>query len=628
MPVRKKLFGVLLLNSVQSVLFALGLVGDANAQTNAIELLARRGQWSESVVDGLVPGAESFVLEAQMDPVTAERGDLQVVAGLMLGLKEGERVQDGGGGQLRLDLREGGDRAAFALWHRQTNLTMSAPNPKPPGWTDNREYQHPNELPFRDGIGHRIKLVVWPEGGGSRVRLFVDYMDRPVEEHTLSERIHAGVVKLFTMRGGLEANITQTSRFTVLRAQTVDARTAAELPPAWENGLRALDFSHPAMRPVGEAFKAGRMAEARTLFIRHMSTRSEPLGPGLEQAKTTALHPNWQKIADEAVAGRYGTMGYFDGFAEAWTDTRGETHRWVLQHEPLRLNWARDSGFLNRHFHWVSLARAWQDSQDARYAQQFSAEVLDWVSREPFFWERCPTVGGVNLMDGTVFRWGYMNTSNIGRRLELTWWPAYEVFRKSPDFTEEAHFALLLGVLRQARLIMNPSSFAAHDDGGAHTTLALLQTALLLPEFAESAEWKATAMKRWDVMLAAQFHPDGSHASLSTGYNWASIAALENYLRLLDRFGVKAPAKYLTILERAVEHPMLLTAPSQAQMDLNDGGWSTIEDRYQSLLKWFPDRSDFRWMATKGAEGSPPKQASLYFPNAGQYVMRTGWGAR
>jgi hypothetical protein len=31
-------------------------------------------------------------------------------------------------------------------------------------------------------------------------------------------------------------------------------------------------------------------------------------------------------------------------------------------------------------------------------------------------------------------------------------------------------------------------------------------------------------------------------------------------------------------------------------------------------------------MATKGKEGSPPEKTSVYFPNAGQYFMRTGWG--
>lgn len=589
-------------------------------------LNARSGVWSESAVAGVAPGAETFSIEVRIDPVETAGGDLQVVSGLMVGLKGNEKAQPDSNPALRVDLREGGERAAFTFWHRKTYLTMLEPDPKPPGWADNRDYQHPNELPFREGTGHRVKLVVWPEGEGSRVRLFVDYLDRPVEEHVLPERIRAGVVKLFTMRGGNEPEILRTSRFAEVKFSALEAEEARKLPSMAESVLDAIDPHHPAMRPVAEAMREGRIEAAKSLFLQYMRTRTEPKGPTLEEVADVVLHPNWQKISDEAMAGRYATIGYFDGFVEAWTDTNGETHPWVLQQEPLQLNWARDNGHLNRHFHWVSMARAWQENPRPEYPRQFSAEVLDWVSREPFFWERCPAVGGVNLMDGTTFRWGFMNTSNIGRRLEMSWWPAYEVFRQSPDFTDEAHLAMLLGMLRQARLIMNPSSFAAHDDGGAHTTLALLQTALMLPEFAESAEWKATAMKRWDVMLAAQFHPDGSHVSLSTGYNWASISALENYLRLYGRFGEKAPAKALATLEKAAEHPMLLTGPNQGQMDLNDGGWSTIEDRYQSLLEWFPGRDDFRWMATKGAEGAAPEHDSVYFPNAGHYVMRTGWG--
>lgn len=611
-----------ILAGVAAILFASSVAG-ADLLTF---LNVRSGAWIGSAVAGVDPATETFSIETLIDPVEAEGGDLQVVAGLMIGLKEGEQVQADSPPALRVDLREGGERAAFAFWHREICLTMQKPDSEPPGWMDNRDYQHPDELPFREGTGHRVKLVVWPDGAGSRARLFVDFMDRPVEEYLLPERIRAGVVKLFTMRGGNEPEIERTSRFAEVKFSPLNSGEARKLPSMAESVLDSIDPHHPAMQPVSNAMREGRVEEAKSIFLRHMRDRSEPKGPTLEEAAGVVLHPNWQKIADEAVAGRYATIGYFDGFVEAWTDTKNETHRWVLQKEPLQLNWSRDNGHLNRHFHWVSMARAWQENPQTKYPRQFSAEVLDWVSREPFFWERCPAVGGVNLMDGTTFRWGFMNTSNIGRRLELTWWPAYEVFRKAPDFSDEAHLAMLLGMLRQARLIMNPSSFAAHDDGGAHTTLALLQTALMLPEFAESAEWKATAKKRWDVMLAAQFHPDGSHVSLSTGYNWASLTALESYLQLHERFGEKAPAKALATLEKAAEHPMLLTGPNQGQMDLNDGGWSTIEDRYQTLLKWFPDREEFQWMASKGAKGPPPEQTSLYFPNAGHYVMRTGWG--
>lgn len=590
-----------------------------------IELTARVGVSAEKRIFEAEAKAECFSVEFTVDPVLAEEPDVQVVAGVMVGLPDetADRTQ----ASLVVDLREKGDRDNYALWHRTRNLTSKPPDPKTPGWVDNREYQHPDEMAKRDSSGHRIRLVVSPEANGSRVRMFVNTLDRPQEEHLLNERITAGVVKLFSLRGGLKDVPTKTSRFTDYAFETLTPEAAQALPAHWETVLHAIDYSYPPMAPIAKAMQQGRMDLARTLFLRHMRSRRAPQGPTFESVAESIIHPDWQKIADAALEGEYGTAGYFSRFQSHWTDTNGDTHEWVLQKDPLQLNWAKDNGFLNRHFHWVSLAKAYDETDDGRYAKQFSDEVFDWVSREPFFWDRCPAIGGLNIMDGTIFRWGYMNTSNIGRRLELTWWPAYEVFRKAPEFSEEAHFAMLAGMIRQAELITNPSSFAVHDDGAAHTTMALLQTAMMLPEFKASTTWKALALERWDEMLARQFHPDGSHVSLSLGYNWATISTLQNFLRLMEQLGGSVPPGYLAILEKAFEHPMLLSTPGQSMIPLNDAGWGLVDDKFSEAIRWFPNREDFKWMATKGIEGTPPAESSLYFPHAGQYVMRTGWGA-
>ncbi|MEM6468377.1 MAG: heparinase II/III family protein [Planctomycetota bacterium] len=602
--------------------------GDVVSNATEFTFEVSSGQWKQEPITGVDPTSEAFAVELQVDPVTAIGGDVQVVSGIVIGLQSNEKSAARPVGSLRVQLREGAGRASYGLWHRNRLLSKQIPNPLPAGWAGiDSDYQQPTTLPILDGRSYVIKLVVWPKSNGSVVRLFFDD-DRPAEEHQVDERITAGVIKLFSMRGGQERDLVRTSRLHVLRSASISLSDADSLPEASDSVLDALDLSQPSLKLVSEAIKNGDRSSARRLFLEHMRTRTFPRGPSLEEASDSALHPDWQLIADEAVAGRYGTLGYFSKFADSWTDTNGHTHRWVLSKQPLKLNWARCNGHLNRHFHWVSMAKAWESTGKSQYAARFSEEVIDWVSREPFFWDRCPTVGGINLMDGTVFRWGYMNTSNIGRRLELTWWPAYEVFRRSPDFSDEAHFAMLLGMLRQARLIMNPSSFAAHDDGGAHTTMALLQTALLLPEFKESKAWRETAVERWDNMLKAQFHPDGSHVSLSTGYSWASVATLENYLQLMKRSGADPPRQALRILERAYDHAMMLSTPSQSNIDLNDGGWGSIDDWFRRALKSFPDREEFRWMATKGLDGSPPEEDSVYFPNAGQYFMRTGWGSK
>ena len=272
------------------------------------------------------------------------------------------------------------------------------------------------------------------------------------------------------------------------------------------------------MKEVAKCWNDGQKKEAGRLLLKHFRFRSKPAGPDINEV---ANDPNYQKVADEVLANRYGTLGWGAQFADRWTDANGKVHRWVL--DDGSINWRRENGHLNRHFHWVALAKAFHDAKtnaNRKYAQRFAFEVKDWVHREPFFWDACPQVGNINLMDGTVFRWGYMNTSNIGRRCELTWWPAYEVFRRTEHFDDEAHLAMLAGFLRQSRLLMNPSSFAAHDDGGAHSSMALLQNGLMLPEFTESERWKQTAFQRWEKVLEVQFYPDGGHVSGSSGYNW------------------------------------------------------------------------------------------------------------
>ena len=276
-------------------------------------------------------------------------------------------------------------------------------------------------------------------------------------------------------------------------------------------------------------------------------------------------------MADAALENRYGTMGPFAKLETSYVDGAGVRKPFVDEKGVIR--WDFCSGHPStRHFHWVSLAKAYSETKDKRYAARFSRSAR-LGEREPFLWPANPEIGGLNWMDGTTFINGFMNTSNIGRRLEMTWWPSYEVFRKSHQLSTEAHLAFLVGAIRQARLLMNPTSFAAHDDGGAHGAVALLQTACLLPELSESVAWRAEGLRRWDKVLDVQFHPDGSHVSLSTGYNWASINALENMVALYRRVGRKVPQRFLEVLEDAYRHPIALSRPDQGQIDMNDGGW-------------------------------------------------------
>lgn len=567
--------------------------------------------------------ATSFLVQVEVDPTVRPTGDLQALAGLVIDLAddvavvEPSRIRQG----ICFELREGTHKGFWDIWIDGINEPRREPSPRPQGWVDNRQYQKPWEFTPHQGP-YQLRIIGSPVESGSHLRFYFEHLDRPVFEFTSSRRITPGQIAFYAVTGGSEAR-SNTATFRNLEVKEIKDLSSIINPSARDMVLNAVNLKHPSMKKVAAALAKNNRTLAGNLLLAHLRERTTPVGPGF---RLEYHGKNYRQVADAVLQDRYGTLGPFANFERTYVDGKGERQPFVDGKGVIR--WDLCHGHLTRHFHWVSLAKAFAETKDKRYAERFSREVQDWVAREPFLHPRNPDIGGLNWMDGTTFKLGYLNTSNIGRRCEMTWWPAYDVFRKSPDFTDDAHFHMLLGFLRQSRLIMNPSSFAAHDDGGAHTCVALLQNALMLPEFAESERWEKEALRRWDEVLKIQFHKDGSHVSLSTGYNWASIMALENMVALYRRVDREVPERFLNVLQLAYRHPIALSRPDQGQIDMNDGGWGMIDDHMRRAYKLFPQRDDFLWMATKGKEGNPPNYRSIYFPNAGHIVMRTGWGPK
>lgn len=571
------------------------------------------------ILDSRQPDFETFLIEAHIDPTQHAAGDLQAIAGLTFGLKTPEEDPFSNTKQIRFELREGAHRGFWDIWIDGINEPRREPSPKPQGWIDHREYQRPWEFTPHPG-SYQLRILCSPVKEGTRLRFYFEHMDRPVFEFTKKGKVVPGYIGFYAVTGGTTPR-QNTATFSKLNVREIQDLEPLIHPAPRDIVLDALDLTHPSLTKVAAAIEQQDRARAGQLLLEHLRTRTTPKGPGFQPVYCGT---NYREVADAVLEDRYGTRGPFLSFSKTYVDGAGNTQHFVDQNGTIR--WDLCNGHLTRHFHWVSLAKTYAETGDKRYVVRFAREVQDWVAREPFLHPRNPDIGKLNWMDGTTFEPGYLNTSNIGRRCEMTWWPAYDEFRKSADFSDAAHFHMLLGFIRQARLIMNPSSFAAHDDGGAHICVALLQTALMLPELAESQRWEQEAVRRWEEVLRVQFHADGSHVSLSTGYNWASLMALENMIALYRRVGRDVPQQFLDTLELAYQHPIALSRPDQGQIDMNDGGWGMIDDHMQRAHKLFPHRDDFLWMATRGTQGQPPAYRSIYFPNAGHFVMRTGWG--
>ncbi|MEM9018198.1 MAG: heparinase II/III family protein, partial [Verrucomicrobiota bacterium] len=306
-----------------------------------------------------------FEIIASIDPSTREGGDLQALACLQLGwpnstaavLRSEEPLVYG------FEVREGNGIGFWESWLGDTNATHNDPAPLPPGWADQTKYQLPNRFAPRDKP-YQVRIVGIPGKRGTTLRIFFEHFDRPLEEHQFPGQLSGSSVVAISSLGGIEPN-KNTSSFTVSISPLSEEEAAGDPTPR-ETVLRAIDFSRPEMQSVAASIREGDLDEAGRLFLRHLRTRNEPKGPDWEEVEDVVLHPDYREIARANLAGSYGNSGWFGDFAPQWTDANGETHRRV--HPDGTINWSRENGHLNRHFHWVALAKTWEETGDSRYA--------------------------------------------------------------------------------------------------------------------------------------------------------------------------------------------------------------------------------------------------------------------
>ncbi len=263
---------------------------------------------------------------------------------------------------------------------------------------------------------------------------------------------------------------------------------------------------------------------------------------------------------------------------------------------------------LNRHAVLVHLGQAWEETGKESYRRTLNALLKDWIRANPY-------------PDRLTFSAPW-RALEVARRI-LDAWP-YLYF--TPDLLdEESRAEMRASLLDHADALHEHASFW----GGNHLLtekLALLQLAVLWPDFEKSGEWRAHA----DATLAREFlrqsYPDGSYKELSNHYQRVVLRNAHTYLRLLAAAGVDAS-------RRPVRHRIVKMWEFFAGVTRPDGhgplnNASDLEDNAAFLREVadFYERPDWHYIATNGAEGRPPEGTpSRHFPWAGQIILRDSW---
>ena len=378
----------------------------------------------------------------------------------------------------------------------------------------------------------------------------------------------------------------------------------------------SLNLDLPALAAVKKSFRAGHIAAAKAALAKYLRQRTAPRWhfdwrqPAFHNPKSRARSvAAAEKVLQHKFdypkgPGQKGTLDF--GAKIDWTanPTEGEarTHLW--------------NESLNRHFHFRTLADAyWETGQD-KYAKEIADEILDWTASNP-----APLIGSGNGMPNGCKAWQTLTT---GIRLADTWPHALYRCLGSTAFSDDAICAMFKAIYEQARhLVRWPSlgNWLTAESNGLYTA------GVLFPEFRQAREWRRIALERLYKQLDDEVYPDGMEYELAAGYNCWVVREFAGILELADlnRLRGEVPADFLAKMEKMFNYLLYASMPNGQIPGLNDSNNTDIRKELATGFKLFPQRQDFQFIATGGKSGHPPAETSHAFPYVGHYVMRSGW---
>lgn len=362
---------------------------------------------------------------------------------------------------------------------------------------------------------------------------------------------------------------------------------AFPVPPA--EILNMLDRSRPELRPIANLHDLARYFRHRARPIYRLSAKTVP--PDTEAADRVLRH----EFRSIGIPHTFGPRidWAFDKTAAGGLAPNNE---WTWQ--------------LNRHAEWLALSRAYRDTGDEKYAREFVAQMTAWV-------RDCPKPETAGNVPRSAWR-----TIETGIRAAQVWPDLWFRFIRSPAMTDEALLAFLGAYIDHARHLM-----AFHTTGNwlAMEGNGLFHTGVLFPEFKDAAAWRDAAARWIYAELDNQVHPDGVQIELASGYHHVTLNNFLQVYRIARLNNVTLPADFLKRLEKMYDFDVYGATPARRLPGVQDGSYYDVRPALREAAELYPERPDFLWYATDGAQGKPPAELSHAFPYAGYFVQRSGW---
>lgn len=244
----------------------------------------------------------------------------------------------------------------------------------------------------------------------------------------------------------------------------------------------------------------------------------------------------------------------------------------------------------------------WDDNPLNNNSWDFYRHSLTWVAPLVKAWVCDGDEESFALLRTVVHDWRENNGERPGAsryawydhslvyRLRVFCW-LWELGRRQEVLDEDfaAELAELIHV--HAELLAGGELYAPRSNHGVEQSSALVEAAILFPEFRDAERWAETARRRLATYVAENFSPEGFHLEQSPAYHWYVLSRLGKLAAYLRAVGQPPVAGLEETVRRAASVWPYLVRPDGRIANVGDTHDQQARDVRAYWRRWCPAAS-------------------------------------
>jgi len=425
------------------------------------------------------------------------------------------------------------------------------------------------------------------------------------------------------VRGVLSIDMTSASR----RGKTDPVKNAL----INERLFKVIDLNRSGLETVKSLYEDGCLYEAAEALKAYYSSRTDVAVPtvNLSVNRCTAAQ---KSIADQALK-ENGYRFYIAKSYEESTSADGDVYYSFLDTDG-GINWnfsPTTESMFRQHLHrhpWVETqALVYWVTKDEKYVKSLVEVYMDWLESHP-----CPVAGSDSYYMGMGHA-SYRIWCNLQACARIsTYIKVIQYCKDSENFTPEFLSHLLVSLYDCVECIRANYYYADAGNIRLSETQAVINMAVMMPEFAKSAVWFDEAAYDVERLMGILLMEDGVLVEKDPSYHIGVIADFYEMHRVLATNGKDQvlPDDYFSRLKGGVAFVRDLIYPNYSLEDFNDtrsSSWSksVLKKNFAKYAEMFPDDRTLEWFATERVSGAAPTELLQLYKPSGWYMFRTGW---